>query len=421
MVDILPLKGLLYNQKKVEDLSKVISPPYDLIGPALEKKLKSVSPYNIANLILPQESGGMDKYRNASKILKTWIQDRILVLDSQPCFYLLEVLFKDRGSYKSIKGFIGLNKIEEYGKGKVLRHENTLPKPKQDRLSLLQHTQTNFGLIYTIYRDNTDLVAKLTEEQKPVVEVQPFYDPNLMFRVWRVSEEEPMACISNLMAPKTILIADGHHRYETSRIYRQKMKQQGITAADYILTLFVNSNQKDISIHPTHRLLKLKENADFHDLLKKIEMYFAIEKIGDQQSDLAAVLEKEAEKNQKSFVLYFEKKQVYLIRLKQGLTQVDQWNGLDVNILHHILIGKAIGQSNIEDISFTHEMDGVMKKTNQSRRHLGILLNAPGINQVEKLSEQGQLMPQKSTYFYPKPCTGLVMYQLDSFRGKRLL
>ncbi|MGM0365750.1 MAG: DUF1015 domain-containing protein [Actinomycetota bacterium] len=413
MVEVLPLKGLRYNQKKIGDLSKVISPPYDLISANLEKKLKKLSPYNITNLILPERVGSEDKYMHAAGTLKYWLKNEILVLEGKPSFYLLEETFKDGNEIKSLKGFIGLSKIEDYGPGKVLRHENTLVKPKEDRLRLLGATKANFGLIYTVYRDSTALISSIMGEYKPSIIVKPCYDQTLFFKLWKVSDPEEIKQIKELMGSKTILIADGHHRYETSRIYSRKSKGKGSLSRDYVLTLFVNSNQKGLSVNPTYRLIKLKDNFNQEKLFKNIERYFTLEKITQPENRIIRILARESAEKHKSFILYLGKNQVYMARYKENLLKNNVWENLDVNILHNILINKAIRSLNIEKISFTHLAGELKKKVNHSYYDLGIMLNAPTVKQVETLSGQGLLMPQKSTYFYPKPCTGLVMYKFN--------
>ncbi len=409
MVDILPFKGLLYNQDKINDVSKVVSPPYDVIGPGLLKKLKEISPYNVTNLILPESLEEENKYVHAANILENWIKGQILVSDKKKSFYLIEVIFEEEGKQKSINGFIGLNKIEDYDSGKVLRHEDTLPKPKEDRLKLLEATKANFGLIYTVYRDNTDLVTDLIKENEPETSIKPYYDPRLCFNFRKISDEAAISLIIGMMKDKSVLIADGHHRYETSRIYSSRMKKEGLKASDYILTLFVNSKQKDISIYPTYRILKLKKSLDIDMLIDKSRKYFTFEKVLDH--GLNEILYKEKQQGRMSFIIYPDKDNVHLARLKKELPRKGDLEDLDVYILHRYFIDEVIGSNNIEDISYTHREEELKKEVGLGSFDLGVMLNPPAIEQVESLSGKGLLMPQKSTYFYPKPCTGLVMYK----------
>jgi len=413
MVEVLPLTGLIYNQDKVKDLSEVISPPYDLVSPQLEKKLKKFSPYNIANIILPESRGIEDRYVNAAQTLSSWLENEILVFDRKRSFYVMEESFQYGNQQKKVRGFIGLSRVEDYEAGKVLRHEDTLPKPKEDRLRLLEATKANFGLIYTIYRDTTDLISDIIRGSRPCISTRPLYDESLSFKLWKISDPETIKLVTGLMAHKTILIADGHHRYETSRIYSRKMRGKGLLSQDYVLTLFVNSNQKDISIYPTYRLIRFQENFKQDVLIRRISKYFEVKKIMEPDTRVIRILAREKLEEHKSFILYLGKNQVYLIRYRENLLKNNAWEDLDLNILHNILIGKAIELSNIKEISFTHLVNDLKKKVNHGPYGLGIMLNAPTIEQVESLSSQGLLMPQKSTYFYPKPCTGLVMYKFN--------
>ncbi|MCG9478848.1 MAG: DUF1015 domain-containing protein [Actinomycetia bacterium] len=416
MVEILPFKGLVYNQSKVDDLSRVISPPYDVITPDLDKKLRKLSPYNIINLIVPSGSGTVDKYRQANLIMQEWIKENILKFDPNSCFYLIEESFMLDGVPKSITGFIGLTKIEDYKTQKVLRHENTLPKPKQDRLKLLENTRTNFGLVYTVYRDSSHLIRDISNSFAPDISINPEYDNSLGFKMWRICQPDIIENITGLMAPKSILIADGHHRYETSRIYYRQSIQKGLPAwgQQYILTLFVNSNQKDITVYPTYRLVKMVKATDSGHLARRAKPFFNVSFASLKELDIKKFMSTHRKEKNPAFIIYLGKDKVMTATYKKKLQKNDLWQDLDVNILHNIFLKEVIEPGNIENISFTHSLDQLKHEIDRNVYHMGILLNAPTVDEVETLSRQGFLMPQKSTYFYPKPCTGLVMYKFKN-------
>jgi uncharacterized protein (DUF1015 family) len=442
MVDILPLNGLRYNLNKPEEISRVLAPPYDIISPEQKEKLKKQSPYNIVNLTLPDKTWNLNSYEHASNILNNWIKKDVLVFDKNKSFYLIEESFTEDGITKKLTGFIGLVKIEEYGKGKILRHEKTLQEPKEDRLDLLKKCRINFEPIYTLYNDNSDEISKLiniTMASEAEIITDAKYDLILGFKLWRISNNKTIDKIINLMKEKTMLIADGHHRYETSRLYKKnienKLKIKAIpnnlvknafSPENYVMSLFVASNQKDITIHPTHRVIKFNPLINEVSLLDKIKGYFEIEKIKNFSAVFINKRMLDAKlKGEKSLCLYFGSKNCYLITLKydvrtayKNMRMLKQnfnleYENLDVNILHKLLLGNLLNTYEVREIKFIHTIPEVIENINNRNFDIGFILNAPGIDVVKNLSLKGEIMSQKSTYFYPKPCSGLVMYKFD--------
>ena len=424
MVDILPLNGLIYNPEKISKYSEVLAPPYDIISSSLKEYLIRHSPYNIIALTLPDETSSRDKYENANAILAEWVKEEILKYDFKKCFYLFEETFMENGSQKSFKGFIGLLKVEEYGAGKVLRHEKTLSKPKEDRLALLKACRANLEFIYTIYNDSDEKISTTLNhgfKERCDISTSVSYDSLLHFRFWKISDEGMVEKIKDMMKSKTLLIADGHHRYETSRLYKEHK---------YILALFVSGNQKDILIHPTHRAIKFNNAVKPEEIIKKIEKYFTVEEI---KPDTACIKDKMLESfsmQKKSLCLYFKNKGCYFITLKADLKKLykelniveeyfdTDYEYLDVNILHKLIIEVILADSAVKEINFVHSIEEVLELINKNDASYdfdaGFILNAPTIETVQKLSYADQIMPQKSTYFYPKPCSGLVIYKFGS-------
>ncbi|MBM3705336.1 MAG: DUF1015 domain-containing protein [Actinobacteria bacterium] len=447
MVDIKPFAGLRFNNEKVSNFSAVIAPPYDIIPGQLKETLKKSSPFNIVNLTLPDENTeASDRYLNAKIILDKWIDDNILVFDSKNCFYLLEEGFIENGVLKSFTGFIGLLKVEQYGKGKVLRHEKTLSKPKEDRLKLLTACRTNFEFIYTIYNDSGNGFTPLIENIKKgdtLLCTEALYDKTLKFKLWKISDDNIIKEIVDKMKTKTLLIADGHHRYETSRLYREEslIKNSNADAdvagantagmahlpEDYVLCLFVSSGQKDIAIHPTHRLIRFNEELKPAELKEKIGKYFDIEPLEASADEINKKMSAAKEAKQKSICICLKSGECYFTVLKKDLETIydesgisaqnfnDMFEYLDVNILHKLLLAVLFKDYSMQDIKFVHTTGEVFENLNDPAEpyHAGFILNAPGIDTVEKLSLEEMIMPQKSTYFFPKPCSGLVLYKFE--------
>ena len=444
MVDIKPLRGLKYNTDKIGNISEVLAPPYDIITAVQNEKLKNSNAFNFSFLTLPLETGQKNKYENANDIFTRWINEGILVFENKECFYLIEEIFAEDNNKKSFFGIIGLLKVEEYGKGKVLRHEKTLPKPKEDRLNLLSTCRANFEFIYTLYDDNDKKVFNLLKKypgEKPLIETYVEYDASLKFKLWRISNENDIEGIKDLMRPKSILIADGHHRYETSRFYNESTnsfsdaKNNSFKPEEYILSLFVAGNQENILIHPTHRLINFKNSISSEQFLKKVEKYFTIEPIKKPSPELIEnKINIAVGINQKKLAVCFNDKKCFLMILNDSLENIYKDLGiltdpfdkdfeyLDVNILHKLILENLLSDFSIKEIKYVHtvreglnDLNNPDLIENESKSHdTCFILNAPSIETVEKLSVSGQIMPQKSTYFYPKPCSGLVVYKMDN-------
>lgn len=432
MVEILPLSGFFYNKNKIKNLSNVISPPYDVIPKLLKKRLYALDPHNIINLILPV-GGIRDKYNNAQKILQKWTDDKILIFDDSKCFYVFKENFLSDGKRKNITGFVGLTKIEPYNSLNIIPHEKTQSKPKKDRLNLLKSCRTNFGLVYTLYRDRRKSIMEILAKamkKKPFIETDAGYDTSLSFKIWKISQTQYIKKLAEIMKDKKLIIADGHHRYETSLIYKKNyasriIKEDGkstVRPEDYVLTLYIESNSKDILVHPNHRLIRFKNHPGAESIIKKIKKDFSIETVASgSPSYIKKRLLESKSRGIKSFFIYSRPKKLYFLTFKssQALTgshlkNIDtEYLNIDVNILKKFLVEELGRHFEIKKISYTHYIRNVIKKVDNKKFDLGILLNALTVKEIEKISASRNTLPDKSTYFYPKPCTGLIMYKFD--------
>jgi uncharacterized protein (DUF1015 family) len=424
MVDIKPFKGLLYNDKFKDDLNSLVSPPYDIIPVKLKENLKKSNKYNIVNLILPEANEATDNiYMAAKSKLEEWVNKEIVVKDDKESLYIIEETFKLAGTTGKMLGLVALTKIEEYDSKIVLRHEKTLKKPREDRLNLLKSCRTNFGLIFLLFDDTNNIVSNIIENytrKKPDADFIPIYDKSLHFRFWKISDSNDINKIKKAMQEEKPLIADGHHRYETSRTYREQLKSQGKGPEDYILTLYVSSSSKDIAIHPTHRVINFETKLTSDILLQKAKENFDITILEDSRlSEIPDRLAKYPEEGPKALAVYFKDRPIHLLTLKKPLKDIYDnkeididYEILDVNILHKVLLERSIGEK-IIDIKYVHTIGELENEVSSGDFQAGFILNPPSIKTVKRLSLQDQVMPQKSTYFYPKPCTGLVMYRFD--------
>jgi uncharacterized protein (DUF1015 family) len=432
MVEILPLSGLFYNKDKIKSFSSVISPPYDVIPKLFKKRLYGLDPYNVINLILPRGRVS-EKYKNAQKILQKWTDDKILIFDDMKCFYAFKENFSADDKRKNITGFVGLTKIEPYNSLNIIPHEKTQSKPKKDRLNLLKSCRTNFGFVYTLYKDPQkgimEILAKAMQK-KPFIKVAAGYDPSLSFKIWRISQMQYIKKLIEIMKDKRLIIADGHHRYETSLIYKQKnagsiINEDGKNTErpqDYILTLYIESSSKDIFVHPNHRLIKFKNPPGIENIIKKIKKDFNIEAVtSDSPGYIKKRLLESKSKGIKSFFIYSRPEKLYFLTLRsrQVLTGSNLKNkdieylNIDINILKKLLVERLNRHFEIKKISYTHYIRNAINKIDNKKFDLGIFLNALTVKEIEKISFNGNILPDKSTYFYPKPCTGLIMYKFD--------
>ncbi len=412
MVDISPFRGLIYNEEKFKDISDKVSPPYDVISEDVRNNILCSSE-NISNLILPSGNNN-EKYTNARNLLEEWIDKKILIQDSQECYYILKIDFKLNGEKKKMLGLIGLTRIEPYSSKKVLRHEKTLSAPKKDRYNLLEACRTNFGLIYTIYRDNEkniDSIMRSYLQEKPFRNFRPCYDGSLSFKAWKIANKKDIDMITGLMKTKSILIADGHHRYETSLMYMNKTKKSSKESGpqDFVLTLFMESGQEDIKIYPTYRSINFMDLSDIGKYFTTAKDKYTIKPVNIKNgADIRTTLKKFREDNIVGFIFYL-KDGVHSITLNNQDSTVKP--ELDIYILHNDILKELDRLYNIKDISFNHNEDSIIDDVKESVSDLGIFLNPPTINKMEEICYSGGLMPQKSTFFWPKPCTGLVMYK----------
>ena len=429
MVDISPFKGLIFNKDKVVNLSTAISPPYDVVSEDLKKDLLISNKYNIVNLILP-EGDDKYKYQNVKILLNEWIDDGVLEFDENESYYMIEIGFSTAGKARRITGFIGLTKIEPYSHNKVLRHEKTMSKIKKDRYERLKASRTNFGLIYTIYRDRQKQVPEILESykaSKPFADIIPDYDNSISLKLWKITDKKDISNITEAMNDKKILIADGHHRYETSLMHKDRSAVSSKSSTspstrsspeEYVLTLLVESSQEDIKIYPTYRSIKFKHFSDIEIFLQKSSNCFEISAISIKcEDDITGFLDQLGSKSLNGFVFYAGGDRFYRFIAKKPESRSKDcgFSGkiLDVNILHHILISQLEDLYGKSEIKFNHDFDSILDSVRKGKSDIGIFLNPPTIDEMEDICNSGKLMPQKSTFFWPKPSTGLVMYKFD--------
>lgn len=440
MAHIIPFKGLRYNLKQFSDIGLVTAPPYDVISPQAQEGFYRAHPYNcirlILNKILPEDNETNNRYTRAAACFKDWLAQGILIENLQPCFYVYQQEYTGpQGDRVKRKGFIGLIKLEDIGAGKVLPHEKTLSRPKEDRLKLMLATGANLSQVFSLY---SDPAGKIDALLAPVLQGKPLFsftdEEGVFHEFWLAQDPEILRRVTQAMQDKQIFIADGHHRYETALNYRNAMRQKFGPGEnkpwDYMMMMLVNMDGQGLSVFPTHRMLKNLPNFDFNQILKGLDRLFSREthSLGPQDGEgkLKGLLKTMEERGKKAHTLgLWDGKAFHFLTLKNeevldkeitpSLPQ--DYKKLDVTILHFLIIEKVLGIDSQkvameEHITYTRSDSQAFKEILEGKYQLSFFLNATKVSEVKNIASMGLTMPQKSTYFYPKIRTGLVMYKI---------
>jgi uncharacterized protein (DUF1015 family) len=373
----------------------------------MQSRYLALSPYNLVRIILGErsasDSNSDNVYTRAARSLKEWIESGVLARDAEPGIfpYFQEFTVPDTGERLVRKGFIALGAVEEYSAGVVHRHEQTLSGPKQDRLQLLRHTHAHFGQIFMLYPDPAGAVDALLDQAargRPVVDVTDEY--GAIHRMWKIAEAEP---IRLLMADKKLLIADGHHRYETALAFRRE--NPWLAGADRVMMTFVNMHSPGLKILATHRLLS---GVNAYGFPQSATGDFAVEEIDSP----ARLRQAWRDRPGRTVIGAAMGNRLFLMEARGAGDQ------LDVRVLHEDILGKALGVSEdaVRDekhIRYIRGIDAAWEEARKGSAQLAFLLRPTSIEQVAATSFAGGVMPQKSTDFYPKLLSGLTIYKLD--------
>jgi uncharacterized protein (DUF1015 family) len=405
---IIPFSGILYNVSRVS-MEDVIAPPYDVITPEYREALYMQSPYNIVRIDFgkekPDDSEAQNKYSRARGYLDEWMREGILIRDEKPSFYAYEMAYSVNGTKKRLLGFLGLVKLEELGKGAIYPHECTHSKPKQDRLDLMRACEANTSPIFSLYKSSghgiSDILSKISMT-KPYIEASDIAGD--VHRLWQIEDAEAIQIIKQEMQDKAIFIADGHHRYETAFEYYKELSAKETPTDkrpfDHVLMFLANMLDEGLTILPTHRLLK--EIPD--DMNKVLSEFFDIRPVNDI-FDIKKMLS-----GQKHVFGFFQKgSNVWQILTYKGdnLSEIHpDLREIDVIVLHELVLRKILKTT---DIGYEMDIDRALDKVKSGEFNAVLFLNPTRVEDVEKAAISLVRMPPKSTYFYPKLLTGLVI------------
>jgi len=382
-------------------LVSLVTQPYDKITPAMRETYCKLSPYNLVRIILGE-------YTTAAQLLKKWIDGGILVRDKEPSLfaYFQEFRVPDSGEYLVRKGFIGLGPVEDYSAKIVYRHEQTLSGPKKDRLELLRHTRAHCEQLFMLYPDPKGEIDRILDEVAATEATSEVADEyGAVHRLWRISDPARIAQIQQLMSDKKLLIADGHHRYETALAFRKE--NPGSQDASMVVMTFVNMHSPGLKILATHRLICDLKNFDEPNFLRRAEQAFHVERI----DSIEALTKRWAE----------SKPGVFGIVVAGGMYIFEAKNreaDLDVPVLHKSLIGDVLGitEEQVRDgkhLRYMRGLDSAIQEVRSGSAQIACLLKPTSVEQVAAISFSGGVMPQKSTDFYPKLLSGLTIFKLQ--------
>lgn len=425
MADIREFKALKFNSKKFKDLNEVTSAPYDVISKEEAQKLINKNNYNIIRLEKPF---GDDPYNKANKLLNEWKRDKVLVLDDKAGIYIYEQEFMVYKEVKKIKGFICDVKLEEFSKGVILPHENTLSKAKQDRFELMKSTFCNFSQIYSLYIDDEKETFKTIEEaSKTPAEIEFTDDNGVIHRLWSVYNKEIIDKIKADFKDRKLYIADGHHRYETALKFRNYCKENGLSDQrdniDYQMMMLVNMENDGLVVFPTHRIIKGIENFNPEEVIKSCSKFFDIE-VKENISEIEKCLKVIYDNNKKSVAFYYGEDKWVLMTLKNNellneylKEKPECIRNLDVTILHSLILERVFGidnenMANQKNLIYTRELSTAINEVKNKKAQCSFIINPIRVSEIISVAKNYEKMPQKSTYFYPKLITGLVINDL---------
>lgn len=438
MAKVIPFRGLRYNLDIVGDISNVITPPYDIISKEEQEDFYSKNPYNSIRLELPKELSGDDKcnnkYTRAGETLENWIVQKVLVKEAVDCFYIYQQEFSLDGKETYIRtGIIGLVRLEEFDKGIVLPHENTLSKPKADRLQLMRACNANFSQVFGLYDDTEKKIPALIKDYCSKHMPDMMTDKGVVGaveRIWAVQDSEFIKQIEMSFKDKKLYIADGHHRYETALAYRDELRARdsnhtGDELYNYVMMTLVDMDDPGLIILPTHRMINGIKDFDINSFVHKLGEHFEVEQINVQSHNLQDKVQIAQEildkKGLHTFVLYAHNKEIFYSLSLRSMNIMEtlhpdrhsSYLDLDVSILHTLILNNLLGigekeLKNQDYLEYTHSVSEGIEEVEKGNQQMTFFMTATTIRQIQEVSLANEKMPQKSTYFYPKLVTGLV-------------
>lgn len=440
-MQIIPFRGYRFNPDRISNLEDVISLPYDQFKQHRDERFHDRHPYNIAHIIMNpkkrDDSLTNNQYTRSKKLLNQWLLDSVLLQDAEPSIYpYYQDFCLPNGNYTSRKGFVALGQVSDYSSRKVYPHESTMTKPKQDRLQLLRTTLVDSGLVFMLYSDPKGEIEKeldlLTSQN---ADMNAFGPEGILNRMWKVSKNEGITKIQEAMKCKSVIIADGHHRYEVAQQFHKETAHRLNQTPAWVnygfkLMSFVRLESPAISIFPLHRVLRNMGGFEPSQFLQQLKAFFSIQPIPFNESNFANSLEilleklrQEQRAGRNAFGIYLPGlRHLALLTFRPNVAASFNWPSgksktwckLDVSILQVVIFNELLGIGDQElaqagYIEYVSDAKDAVNRVIRPPYQCAFLLNPTPVNQVQRVVESGNVLPQKSTHFHPKLMEGLVL------------
>ena len=436
MAEILPFRGVLYDPAKVGDVTAAVSPPYDVIGPDEQAALYDRHPCNIVRLELGREHPGDgpqdNRYTRAKRYLDAWLRDGVLRRDGRPAIYPYAAEYRLRsGAVRTMRGFLSLVKLEEFGTGRIFPHENTRAAAKDDRYQLLETCRSNFSPVFSLYSDPAgDIIRTLEGVDGGPPRIAVTDSDGGHHRLWTVTDPASIERVLTAMKPLPLFIADGHHRYESALRYRNAQRkvhgESSTLPSDWVLMYFSNLDDPGLTILATHRVLPAPLPCTPAEIRQRLAQTFTLAAYSFTKETELAVRAKflnamhaaqATDAHVMGLVVCGERRYELLTLNPAGLALLgpSTRERLDVSILQHLVFRGALRLTpqDEERLIYIKDEEDAMAAVARGDGELAFLLNPPKVTEVKDVARVGDRMPHKSTYFYPKLLTGLVIHAMD--------
>ena len=421
MAKISPFRAVRYNQDTIKDLSKVVCPPYDIISPERQKYLLELSPYNLIHMELAEDIPGEDKYERSGVFLQDLIKKEILIQDPKQAIYFYQQEYSIKGEKRVRVGFLALLRLDEQ-KSSVFGHEHTHQEAKEDRLKLIRQVKANLSPIFVIFEDKKKVVFQSLlpniKNKEPFINIVD--SDKTSHKLWRVDDPVLLQKVQEKMEGENIFIADGHHRYEVACAWRDEMKKKSLSfngqeSFNYILAYFTNIDPLGLKVLPIHRLVRLDNRPDMTAFNAKLKEYFYVEEVKDRVRFFFLLAKAGVAEH---VIGMYNSKRYWLLRLrnvrvldKLMTDKPAEYRNLDVSILNAAVLERILNL-NLDDkksLTFSANSEELLAQADNDFSLVAFFLNPTKIEQIIAVALKGDKMPPKSTYFYPKVLSGLVV------------
>jgi uncharacterized protein (DUF1015 family) len=434
LLQIAAFRPLRYNPEAISFISRVVAPPYDLIAQAEAEELRAQDPHNVVRLILGKAgpAGRLDSaYAEAADTFRQWRRRGILVREEHPSVYVVQQVFELDGESVVRHGLICALLLEEFSSGRIMPHEQTMDGPKADRLRLMEACRASLSQVFGVFSDAEGEAAVLVRNLTTEMPLYEFTDPDgVAYRVWRAGASDEVRRLAALLRGERLLIADGHHRYETALRYRQLHHSSdgppGAAPEDFLPVFCVSAKDEGLRILPTHRLVRAEGAFNAADLIARLQQNFELEEREAPTAPALQALLRQVSAPGSSICCYLATGRLLVLKPRVADPLADRlpdrpasWRQLPVAQLHYAILEPLLGiPADIPDahprLDFTQDVEKLFWAVEGGRAHAGFLLPAASSSLVEQIAETGVRMPPKSTFFFPKIVSGLAIYPFEN-------